>query len=129
MKISEVLRLRILYFLVFCCTASWLPILADYCKNKGLSGKEISIILSTTPLLMFLVQPLYGTVADKWGYKKCLVISTFFSAVSYLGYLANGGFTWLVFVTVSMSFFYNGIQPILDSLSIQLTKRDRKSVV
>ena len=38
MKISEANKLRILYFLVFCCTASWLPIFADYCKEQGLSG-------------------------------------------------------------------------------------------
>ena len=64
--------LHILYFLVFCCTASWLPVLADYCRNKGLSGTETSLILSITPVMMFAVQPLYGMMADKFGYKKTL---------------------------------------------------------
>lgn len=126
MKLSEAWRLRILYFLVFCCTASWLPILADYCKSKGLSGKEISVVLSVTPLMMFLVQPLYGSFADKWGYKKCIVYSSIFASISYLFYLQGSGLIALAGVTIFMSFFYNGIQPLLDSLSLRLSKKDAR---
>jgi PPP family 3-phenylpropionic acid transporter len=126
MKLSEAWRLRILYFLVFCCTASWLPILADYCKSKGLSGKEISVVLSVTPLMMFLVQPLYGSFADKWGYKKCIVHSSILASVSYLFYLQGSSLIALAGVTIFMSFFYNGIQPLLDSLSLRLSKKDAR---
>jgi len=118
--------LRVLYFLVFCCTASWLPVLADYCRNKGLTGTQTSLILSITPVIMFAVQPLYGIMADKFGYKKTLLIASFFSAAAYLGYLQTGGYTWLIIVTVVMSVFYNTLQPVLDSLSLQLAKQDSK---
>lgn len=118
--------LRILYFLVFCCTASWLPVLADYCRNKGLSGTETSLILSITPLMMFVVQPLYGLMADKFGYKKTLFIASLFSSISYLGYLQSGGYVWLILVTIVMSLFYNTIQPVLDSLALQLAKHNPK---
>ncbi|MEO5602336.1 MAG: MFS transporter [Cyclobacteriaceae bacterium] len=124
MKLSEANRLRILYFLVFCCTASWLPIFADYLKDKGLSGIQIGIILSVTPCMMFLVQPFYGLVADKVGYKKCLMISTLLAGLAYVGYLFNGGFFYLFFVTMAMSVFYNTLQPLLDCLSLGLSKRD-----
>ena len=118
--------LRVLYFLVFCCTASWLPVLADYCRNKGLTGTQTSLILSITPVIMFAVQPLYGIMADKFGYKKTLLIASFFSSAAYLGYLQTGGYTWLIIVTVVMSVFYNTLQPVLDSLSLQLAKQDSK---
>jgi len=124
MNLSEAWRLRLLYFLVFCCTASWLPILADFCKSKGVEGNEQSIILSITPLLMFLVQPLYGNLADRWGYKKCLLFSSLFAAATYLLYLKTESFWSVAVVTVLMSFFYNGIQPILDSMSLQLGKKN-----
>lgn len=124
MKLSEAWRLRILYFLVFCCTASWLPILADFCKSKGVEGNAQSVILSLTPLLMFAVQPLYGSLADRWGYKKCLLVSSFFAALTYLLYLRTHTFGTIAIVTVFMSFFYNGIQPILDSMSLQLVKKN-----
>lgn len=124
MKLSAAARLRILYFLVFCCTASWLPLIADYCDGKGLSGTEKSFILIITPVMMFLIQPLYGIMADRWGYKKTILLASLFSSVSYLGYLYDGGFVWLIVVTIIMSVFYNTIQPVLDSLALLLSKNN-----
>ena len=123
---SKAAVLRILYFLVFCCTASWLPVLADFCKSRGLSEIQTSLILSITPVMIFLVQPFYGMMADRFGYKKTILTASILSAVSYLGYLNDAGFTWLIAVTISMSLFYNTIQPVLDSLSLQLAASNPK---
>ena len=124
MKINEATKLRILYFLAFSCTASWLPIFADYLKERGLSGIEIGIILSMTPLMMFLVQPFYGMLADRLGYKKCLLWSSFFAALSFLFYLLEGTFASFLVITIGMSLFYNSIQPLLDSLSLRLIEQN-----
>lgn len=118
--------LRILYFLVFCCTGAWLPKLADFCSSKGMSNGQMSLLLSITPVMMFAVQPLYGMMADRLGYKKTLLIASLFSSVSYLGYLYNGGYWWFVTVTIVMSVFYNTIQPVLDSIALQVSKSDSK---
>jgi MFS transporter, PPP family, 3-phenylpropionic acid transporter len=118
--------LRILYFLFFCCTASWLPLLADFCKSRGLTGTQISLVLSITPVMMFVVQPLAGIIADKIGYKKTLLLSSLLASVSYLGYLYKEGYGWLILVTVFMSLFYNTIQPVLDSLSLQLANTNKQ---
>ena|GEM_PF-384457 len=126
MRISEANNVRILYFLVFCCTASWLPILADYLKGQGLTGLQIGTILSVTPLMMFLVQPFYGMLADRLGYKKCLLLSSFLATVSYVCYLFQGGFAYLFIITVFMALFYNTLQPILDSLSLRLAQNNPK---
>jgi PPP family 3-phenylpropionic acid transporter len=122
MKFNEATKLRTLYFLVFCCTASWLPIFAEYLKDRGLSGIAIGAILSVTPFMMFLVQPFYGMLADRLGYKKSLLLSSALTSVSYIFYLLEGGFAYLFVVTVFMSLFYNTLQPILDSLSLKLAK-------
>lgn len=121
---SPAVKLRILYFLAFSCTAAWLPIFADYLKERGLTGIEIGTILSITPLMMFLVQPFYGMLADRVGYKKCLIGSSFFAAVSYVFYLFDGNFTSFFIITVGMSLFYNTVQPLLDSLSLKLIEQD-----
>ena len=126
MKLSEANKLRLLYFLVFCCTASWQPIFADYLKDHGLYGIKTGIILSVTPCMMFVVQPFTGMFADKFGYKKCLLIASFFSALSYFLYLINVSFIYLFAITICMSLFYNTIQPLLDSLSLQLAQNDPK---
>jgi PPP family 3-phenylpropionic acid transporter len=123
LQLSEANKLRILYFLVFCCTAAWLPIFADYCKERGLSGTQTAVILSITPFMMFLVQPFYGMLADRFGYKKTLLVSCFFASLCYVFYLFEGGFGYLFLVTVFMALFYNTLQPVLDSLSLALVKK------
>ena len=123
---SKATALRIVYFLVFCCTGAWLPKLYDYCVHHGLSSTQSALILSVTPIMMFVVQPVYGFMADKLGYKKTLLMSTLLASISYLGYLYNGGFAWLIIVTVIMSLFYNTIQPVLDSMALQIAKHNSK---
>lgn len=125
MKISQANRLRILYFLVFCCTASWLPIFAEYLKNKGVSGFQTAAILSILPVLMFLIQPFYGGLADRLGYKKCLLWSSLGCGITYLFYFLNGQtFLSLSVVTACMALFYNSVQPLLDSLSLELSEKN-----
>ena len=124
MKFSEAGRLRILYFLAFSCTAAWQPIFAEYLNAHGITDLRMGVILAITPLLMFVVQPFYGMLADRFGYKKCLLISSILASVSFIFYLFDGGFTYLMLITVFMSVFYNSTQPLLDSLSLNFIKRN-----
>src|SRR5262245_50210704 len=124
MNLSEANKLRILYFLVFACTASWLPIFADFLKDQGLSGLRIGVILSVTPVMMFVVQPFYGMLADRVGYKKVLMWSSLLVAISYVFYLSHGSFAYFFVVTIFMSVFYNTLQPVLDSLSLNLSEKN-----
>ena len=124
MKLSEANRLRALYFLVFCCTASWLPLFADYLKDHHLSGFRIGFILSLPPAMMFMVQPFYGMIADRLGYKRVLLWSSLLASITYIFYLFDGGFGYLLVVTLFMALFYNTLQPILDSLSLRLSEKD-----
>jgi PPP family 3-phenylpropionic acid transporter len=120
--LSQANKVRALYFLVFSCTASWLPIFADHLKAQGLSGIEISLVLSSTPVMMLLIQPWYGVLADKIGIRKCLIASTLLAAISFLSFLFDGNFFFLVVATVAMSVFYNALQPLLDSVTLGLVQ-------
>jgi MFS family permease len=75
---------------------------------------------------MFVIQPFYGMLVDRLGYKKCLLLSSGLASVSYALYLVDTSFTWIVFITVFMSVFYNAIQPILDSLLLRLAQDNPK---
>src|SRR5262245_51762623 len=105
MKLSKATTLRLLYFFVFCSTASWYPLLVDFCKHQELIETQASLVNSIPPAMMLIIQPLYGMISDKFGYKKTMLISTFLSAISYLAYLYKQDFGWLVFITAFMSLF------------------------
>jgi MFS transporter, PPP family, 3-phenylpropionic acid transporter len=124
MKLSEAGLLRILYFFVFACQSAWLPIFADYLGGKGYTGFRLGFILSITPAMMFLVQPIYGYIADKVGYKKTLLIAAALATLSFLGYIVQGGFYYMVGVTIMMSLFFNTIQPVLDSIALQIVNKN-----
>jgi MFS transporter, PPP family, 3-phenylpropionic acid transporter len=126
MKLNEANRLRVLYFWAFCCQAAWSPIFADYVTGKGFTGFKLGLLLSITPAMMFLVQPIYGYVADKVGYKKTLLIASLLAAASFMGYVLEGGFYYMAGVTILMSLFFNTIQPVLDSMALQLSNKNKK---
>ena len=74
--------------------------------------------------MMFLVQPFYGMLADRFGYKKTLLFSSFLASFCYIFYLFEGGFGYLFLITVCMALFYNTLQPVLDSLSLKLVQNN-----
>jgi MFS transporter, PPP family, 3-phenylpropionic acid transporter len=123
-SISAANRVRLLYFFTFCCQAAWLPRYADYLNGKGFSGFHMGFILSLPPAMMFLVQPIYGYLADKFGFKKTLLLGAVLAAVFFLGHLLQGGFYYIAFVTALMALFFNATQPIIDSLALQTSKDD-----
>ena len=75
-------------------------------QRSWTSGIKIGLILAITPVLMFVIQPFYGMLADRLGYKKCLLLSSGLASISYALYLVDTSFTWIVFITVFMSVFY-----------------------
>ena len=83
---------------------------------------QIGIILSATPVMMLLIQPIYGMLADRIGIKKCLIFSSLLASLSFLLFLLDGGFYFLLLVTLLMSVFYNALQPFLDSVTLELTE-------
>jgi PPP family 3-phenylpropionic acid transporter len=124
MRLSEVNRLRLLYFLVLSCTAAWLPIFADDLQHRGFSGVQTAAILSITPVSMFLVQPLCGMLADRFGLRRYMIISSLGSGIAFLCLIPENSFMIILLLTALMSIFYNGLQPVLDSLTLQLGHRN-----
>lgn len=76
--------------------------------------------------MMMVIQPWYGVFADKIGIRKCLIASTLFAALSFLLFLLQGDFLFLIGATIAMSVFYNALQPLLDSVTLGLVQEQPK---
>ncbi len=119
--------LKILYFMYCASLAAWQPLLAVYFNEVGISGLRIGIIMSIAPIMVFLVQPMWGVVADRWGRRRTLLFTMFLASFAILGYVWNGGFWFFFLWTVVVAFATNPIGTLLDSTILDYVKEKQDS--
>jgi len=125
--VGEKINLKILYFMYCASVAAWQPLLAVYFNEVGMSGLQIGIIMSITPILVFLVQPLWGIAADHWGRHRSLLFAMFLASFAILGYVWNGGFWFFLLWTILVAFVTNPIGTLIDSLILDYVKKQQDS--
>jgi len=124
---GEKTNLKILYFMYCASLAAWQPWLAVYFNNVGITGLQIGIIMGIPPIMVFLVQPMWGVAADRWGHHRTLLIAMFLASFAILGYVWNGGFWFFLFWTVFVAFATNPIGTLLDSIILDYVKEKQDS--
>jgi len=113
---------------MYCASlAAWQPLLAVYFNEVGISGLRIGIIMSIAPIMVFLVQPMWGVVADRWGRRRTLLFTMFLASFAILGYVWNGGFWFFFLWTVVVAFATNPIGTLLDSTILDYVKEKQDS--
>ena len=119
--------LKILYFMYCASLAAWQPWLAVYFKKVGISGLQIGIILSIAPIMVFLVQPMWGVAADRWGRHRTLLFAMFLASFAILGYMWNGGFWFFFCWTIIVALATNPIGTLIDSIILDYVKEQQDS--
>lgn len=95
-------------------------------ENIRLSGFQVGAVFATLPLLGFFVQPLWGIVADRSGFRVRVLI--ILSAGSCLGYFClwyAHEFPMLLLATAALAFFSRALIPITLSVSLAALEEDR----
>jgi MFS transporter, PPP family, 3-phenylpropionic acid transporter len=119
-------KIRAIYFFAFCAHGAFVPRFAEYLKAEGITGWHQGLVMSITPALMFLLQPFHGMWADRSGYKNVLLISSLISAISFIAfYYVDNSVFLIAGITMFLSVFYNGVQPVVDSLALKLSEEDK----
>ncbi len=119
-------KIRAIYFFAFCAHGAWVPRFAEYLNAEGITGWHQGLIMSITPALMFLLQPFHGMWADRSGYKNVLMISSLISAICFIVFHYVGNSIFLIAgITMFLSVFYNGVQPVVDSIALKLSEEDK----
>ncbi|XP_062588528.1 major facilitator superfamily domain-containing protein 6-like [Saccostrea cucullata] len=79
---TDLLPFKLFYFSFYGALGAVFPFMSLYLKQLGLSPREIGILAGVRPILGFCSGPLWGSFADRWRMRRCLLV------VSTLGWVA-----------------------------------------
>lgn len=107
------------FFFGFASLGSWMPTLTVWLEEHHVSGRHIGYIASMPWLVMLIVQPLWGTVADKVGKQRCFTL-TALVATGLLAINSATGFHIgiMIMMTVLVALFNSPVLPLLDSMTL-----------
>jgi MFS transporter, PPP family, 3-phenylpropionic acid transporter len=121
------------YFLVFFAFGSLFPLLPVYLKGSvGLSGSQIGMIMSISPVVMILIQPLWGILSDMTQ-KPTVLLTIALSLAGIFGLIFSmiDTYIWLIAIASLLAIVQSALIPLSDSISmnyVQKTKTEYGSI-
>jgi len=110
-----------LYFGVF---GLFEPFINPYFQKIGLNGRQIGLLLSIPPLVFLFISPAVAALADRKAWRVRLLTGLLFTGgVLYFIYQFPKTFLPIAIVTVLIALARGPIQPIGDSLILQMAIR------
>jgi PPP family 3-phenylpropionic acid transporter len=111
--------LRAAFLFGFACLSSWMPMFNLWLETNGLNGIQIGVIASIPWLLMLVIQPFWGMLADKYGKILCLEISLIGAILLFVLFpFMKSGVVLIAGMTIALSLFNTPVLPFLDSIAL-----------
>lgn len=111
--------LRAAFLFGFASLSSWMPMFNLWLETNGLSGIQIGFIASLPWVLMLIIQPFWGVLADKYGKLLCLKISLMGALLLFILFpFVKSGVAVIAGMTIALSVFNTPILPFLDSIAL-----------
>lgn len=116
-----------MYFVYYAGFAIYLPFIYIYLRSTGLSGLEIGILTSISPLVGMLSAPLWGLLNDRFGKTRLLLgAAVVGSILAVWGIALASHFVILAIMTAVFSLFFSTLSPMLDSNTLLLLGDQRE---
>lgn len=118
MKSQSLLSLKMLLFFFHATNTIVLSFLPLFLKYKGLTGKEIGVILAIGPLATIVSQPFWGFLSDKYKtVKKMLMISVIGMLLFSVVFFSMDSLMSLLIFGALFYFFSSPVGALSDSLA------------
>lgn len=114
---SSLMKVNILMLMFYSTLGAAMPYIPLYYRHIGIPDKDIGLLGAITPMVTFLVSPLWGALADSTGWHKQIMLLTFIGSVLVRCGLAvqMTHIVWL-FAVVAISAVLNApVKPLMDS--------------
>ncbi|MBM3143571.1 MAG: MFS transporter [Chloroflexi bacterium] len=111
----------IIYFLYFAAIAAVVPFLALYYQSLGLSGSQIGLLLSVSPLVTLFASPFWTGLADSRQCHRTVLTTTLVAAAGVnLLIPVIGSFALLLLAILGLAFFSAPIIALIDSATLSM---------
>lgn len=118
--------IRSMTFFNYFALGAMLPLLTYYLQYKGLTGSQIGILTALGPVIILLVQPLWGMAADRYQIHKGLLSgAAVLMAISALLFPLSNSFWTLFFLIILINLFQAPLIPFTDTLILQVLEKKR----
>lgn len=112
------------FLCIYVSYGAFYPLLSIYLKELHFTGTQMGIIMSISPLMMLIVQPLWGIICDYTKQLRLILIGCLFlSALICYFFTLSAHFAFLITIAILLSFFQSAVNPISDSIVISYTSK------
>ena len=123
---SDGVRVALFFAALFAASAINTAFLPLWFADRGLSAAAIGQILGFASLLRVLAGPSWGTLADRIGRRRPVMLAAGIAAsAAALLYLPLHGFMPLLLVAAAQGIAGSALNPLIDSLALALARAQR----
>jgi len=116
------------YFLFFALSGTFIPFIFIYLQSEGWSGVSIGIYSAIGPLVAFLVQPIWGYIADRRGRLPLMFAVLILLSGAIISIYKNVPVGPAFYVlAILLGIFQNPLNPMIDSMSIRALGEQKNS--
>lgn len=112
-------RFRVVFLFSFASLGSWMPSLNLWLDDQGVRGAEMGYLSAIPWLMMLLVQPFWGVLADRAGKMRCFHAAVIPAALLFAAFpfIAKGTLPTAMMIFL-FSVFQTPVLPLLDSITL-----------
>jgi PPP family 3-phenylpropionic acid transporter len=119
--------IKIIYFLLFAAQGVYFTFINVYFAGIGLSGTQIGLINTVSPLVGMFSSPGWGLLSDRSGKtRRLLAIATLGVIVTSLAIGQVRSFTLLLVIVALYALFNSPVIPLVDSTNLELLGEHRE---
>ncbi|QOR65887.1 MFS transporter [Cytobacillus suaedae] len=124
---SAKLTFTLFYFFIFFGLGSLFPLLAVYLNDTvGLTGAQIGTIMSISPVVTILTQPVWGLISDYTQKPKLvLTITIICTAIIGVGYSFVESYIWFILFAALLAVTQSAVVPISDSMALSYVQKTK----
>ena len=123
---AGLLVIRLAFFLLYASQGVLFSFLVVYYYGKGMTGTEIGLINTVTPLVGMVTGVFWSYLNDKLGKTRFLIfVAILGSILSALGIGAVRPFGLILLLSSTLNFFYRPMVPLLDSSALVILGNDQ----